>query len=205
LTKPLQSKRAASRTQSGTQSATKIGARFLFAVDDYLRKRQRRRGDMSNLIAEAIESVDLATVELARFHGKKPPMTAKATQLVIPLDLRQELERWADQRRCTMNELLNSALIAIMPRESRTAGSQGSAGSFDKLTSQEREQFFADLLSQTGLDPGPDLCSREGSYYEYDASLGEVVEATRAGKRFVVDAIDGGELVRVHETGHPRK
>ncbi len=180
---------------------TKIGARFLFAVDDYLRKRQRGRGDMSNLIAEAIQSVDLASVELTRFRGKKQPTTARATQLVMPLDMRQELERWAERRLCTMNELLNSAVVATMPRGTAGGWAHSSAGSFDKLPPQEQEGFFADLVSQTGMEPGPDSRAHDGGYYDYDPKLREAVEVTKNGRRFVVEAIEGGELVRVREAG----
>ena len=194
MPKPPKSKKRAS-------PPTKIGARFLFAVDDYLRKRQRGRGDMSNLIAKAIQSVDLSSVELTRFRGKKQPTTVRATQFVMPLDLRQELERWAEKRRCTMNELLNSALVATMPRNATGGWAHSSAGSYDKLPPQEQEEFFADLVSQTGLEPGPDSRTHDGSYYDYDAKLREAVEVTKEGRRFVVDAIEGGELVRVREAG----
>jgi hypothetical protein len=156
---------------------------------------------MSNLIAEALQSVDLSSVELTRFRGKKQPTTVRATQLVMPLDLRQELERWAEKRRCTMNELLNSALVATMPRGATGGWAHSSSGAYDKLPPQEQEEFFADLVSQTGLEPGPDSRAHDGSYYDYDAKLREAVEVTKDGRRFIVNAVEGGELVRVREAG----
>ena len=156
---------------------------------------------MSNLIAEAIRSVDLSSVELTRFRGKKQPTTARATQLVIPLAMRQELERWAEQRRCTMNELLNSALVATMPRGTTGGWAHSSAGSYDKLPPQEQEGLFTDLVSQTGMEPGPDSRAHDGGYFDYDGKLREAVEVTKDGRRFIVDAIEGGELVRVREAG----
>jgi len=67
---------------------------------------------MSNLIREAVEAIDLSSVELISIHGKKETVTAKATQVVITSEMRRDLERWSETRNCTMNELLNSALVA---------------------------------------------------------------------------------------------
>ena len=181
-----------------------IGARLLYVVDDYLRKKQRGRGDMSNLIREAVEAVDLSSVELISIHGKKHPVTAKATQVVIPGEMRRDLERWSETRNCTMNELLNSALVAslLKARSGRGGGRlRGHMAVLGKMTAKEREEFFATLLALTGLEPGPDPRSRDGGYYEYDPHLEATVEVTKEGRRFVVEAVAGGELVRVREVG----
>ncbi len=173
-------------------------------MDDYLRKKQRGRGDMSNLIREAVEAVDLSSVELISIHGKKHTVTAKATQVVIPTEMRRELERWSEKRNCTMNELLNSALVVALlkARSGRGGGrSRGHMAALGKMTAKEREEFFRSLLALTGLEPGPDPRSRDGSYYEYDPRLEATVEVTKEGTRFVVEAVAGGELVRVREVG----
>jgi hypothetical protein len=183
-------------------SRTVIGARLLHAVDDYLRKKQRGRGDMSNLIREAVEAVDLASVELISIHGKKHTVTAKATQVVIPTEMRRQLERWSEKRNCTMNELLNSALmVALLKARSGRGGGRGAMAALGKMTAKEREEFFGTLLALTGLEPGPDHRSRDGSYYEYDPQLEATVEVAKDGRRFVVDTVAGGELVRVREVG----
>ena len=181
-----------------------IGARLLYVVDDYLRKKQRGRGDMSNLIREAVEAVDLSSVELISIHGKKEAVTAKATQVVIPSEMRRELERWSETRNCTMNELLNSALVAslLKARSGRGGGRlRGHMAAIGKMTAQERDEFFSTLQALTGLEPGPDPRTRDGSYYEYDSQLEATVEVTKEGRRFGVDAVAGGELVRIREVG----
>jgi hypothetical protein len=75
-----------------------IGARLLHRVDDFFRRKQRGRGDMSRLIREAVEAVDLSSVELIRIHGKRETPTARATQVVIPVEMRRDLERWSEKR-----------------------------------------------------------------------------------------------------------
>jgi hypothetical protein len=179
-----------------------IGARLLHAVDDYLRSNQRGRGDMSNLIREAVEAVDLSSVELIRIHGKRETPTAKATQVVIPMGMRRELERWSGKRECTMNELLNSALVAslLKGKTGQHGGRRPQMAVLGKMAAKERAEVFQRLADLTGLEPGPDLRSREGSFYEYDPKLKATVEVTK-GRRFVVEAATGGELVRVREVG----
>jgi hypothetical protein len=178
-----------------------MGARLLHAVDAYLRKKQRGRGDMSNLIREAVEAVDLASVELISIHGKKHRVTAKATQVVIPTEMRRQLERWSEKRNCTMNELLNSALVVTLLKVRSGRGGGRGAMAAGKMTAQQREEFFGRLLALTGLEPGPDHRSRDGSYYEYDPHLEATVEVAKDGRRFAVEAVAGGELVRVREVG----
>jgi len=188
----------------GKSSRAVIGARLLHSVDDYLRKKQRGRGDMSNLIREAVDAVDLSSVELIRIHGRRQTPTAKATQLVITSAMRRELERWSAKRDCTMNELLNSALVAsLLPGRAGRDGSRlrTSIARSGKMTAKERLEFLGALASLTGLEPGPDPRSRTGSHYEYDAELKSTVEVTKLGGRYVVEARDGGELVRVREVG----
>ena len=69
------------------------------------------------------------------------------------------------------------------------------------MTASDREEFFRTLTALTGFEPGPDPRTREGSYYEYDSDLKATVEVSRQGRRFLVKAIPGGELVRVREVG----
>ena len=144
-----------------------IGARLLHRVDDFLRRNQRGRGDMSKLIQEAVEAVDLSSVELIRIHGKRETPTARATQVVIPVEMRRDLERWSEKRECTMNELLNSALVAALLR-----------GRSDRngTSTEARGKMTASDLKAT-------------------------IEVTKQGRRFLVKAITGGELVRVREIG----
>jgi hypothetical protein len=159
---------------------------------------------MSKLIQEAVDAVDLSSVELIRIHGKRETPTARATQVVIPVEMRRDLERWSEKRECTMNELLNSALVAGLLRGRTDRNGTGSGTLMEargNMTASEREQFLRTLTALTGLEPGPDRRTREGSYYEYDPDLKATIEVTKQGRRFLVKAITGGELVRVREVG----
>ena len=180
-----------------------VGVRLLHVVDAYLRKKQRGKGDMSKLIMEALRRTDLSVVPLITIHGKRQPTVAKVTQIVMPQEIRQLIEHWSENRHCSMNELLNSALVASLPNARRDRDREPFALAHptvaDKMTAAQRELFFAQLLSLTGNDETPSLRSREGSYYEYDSEAGGTVEITQEGRRFLVESAGGGELVRVRE------
>lgn len=187
---------------SKPRSSRAVGVRLLHAVDAYLRKKQRGKGDMSKLIYEALTRIDLSSVPLITIHGKRQPTVAKVTQIVMPNEIRQLIEHWAENRRCSMNELLNSSLVASLPNARRDRDSSAAPAHtavLDKMTAAQREVFFTKLLSLTGNDGTPSLRSREGSYYEYDSELGGTVEITQDGRRFLVESAGGGELVRVRE------
>jgi len=104
-----------------------------------------------------------------------------------------------------MNELLNSALVANLPkgRSERDTGAVRSthATELGQMTAAQRETFFEKVLSLTGNDSTPTLRSREGSYYEYDSKACRTVEITQDGRRFLVKASGGGELIRLREVG----
>src|SRR6266567_8970571 len=182
-----------------------VGVRLLHTVDAYLRKKQRGKGDMSKLIMEAVSRIDLSSVPLIAIHGRRQPTVAKVTQIVMPNEIRQLIEHWSENRRCSMNELLNSALVADLPktrseRNTRFVPSTHST-ELGQMTAAQREAFFAKLLSLTGNDALPSLRSREGSYYEYDSKAGRTVEITQDGRRFLVKSTAGGELIRLREVG----
>jgi hypothetical protein len=158
---------------------------------------------MSKLIMEALRRTDLRVVPLITIHGKRQPTVAKVTQVVMPNEIRQLLEHWSENRRCSMNELLNSALFASLLNARRDRDSSALAPAhppiLDKMTAAQREVLFTQLLSLTGHDPTPTLQSREGSYYEYDPEVGGTIEITHDARRFLVESAGGGELVRVRE------
>ena len=93
-----------------------VGIHLLHVVDAYLRKKQRGKGDLSKLIMEAVSRTDLRLVPLITIHGRRQPTVAKVTQIVMPQDTRELIERWSENRRCSMNELLNRALVASLPK-----------------------------------------------------------------------------------------
>ena len=180
-----------------------VGVRLLHTVNAYLRKKQRGKGDLSKLIMEAVSRTDLRLVPLITIHGRREPTVAKVTQIVMPQEIRQLIEHWSENRRCSMNELLNSALVADLPKarpghDTRSVPSTH-ATELGQMPAARREVFFAKLLSLTGSETTPTLRSREGSYYEYDSEAAGTVEITQDARRFLVKSTGGGELIRLRE------
>ena len=180
-----------------------VGARLLHLVDNYLRKKQRGRGDMSSLIYEALREVDLGSVELITIQGQRRQVTAKPTKIVLPPDTRDALARWAEMRDCSMNELLNSALMASFARSLPEKGGErprrSHAAVFDTMPANDRDEFFTRLSALTGLEPGPDPRSTEGGYYEWVAKLEATVEIAGDGKRYLMEQVGPGEMIRSRE------
>ena len=180
-----------------------VGARLLHVVDNYLRRKQRGRGDMSSLIFEALQEVDLGSVELITIQGQRRQVTARPTKIVLPTDVRDELERLSETRACSMNELLNSALVAsLLKSRSEKSGERSRRGHtvmLNTMTAKEREEFFARLVALTGLEPGPDPRSTEGGYYEWDPKLEATVEIAPDGRRYLMERIGPGEMIRSRE------
>jgi hypothetical protein len=177
--------------------------RLLHKVDSMLRRKMRKHGDMSAFVRQSLEDVDLHTVELSRFHGKKVVSTTKATQVVMPVSLRKRLQEVAPGRGCSMNELLNSAIIAWLTKDRplRAGARRGHMPAYDGMSAREREQMWQSLISLTGLEPGPRSPSQEGGSYEWDKQLKSIVEIVPGtGRRYVINS-RGGELVRVREIG----
>jgi len=185
------------------RSSRPVGVRLLHTVDAYLRKKQRGKGDLSKLIMEALSRTDLRVVPLITIHGRRQPTVAKVTQIVMPNDIRQLIEHWSENRRCSMNELLNSALVGSLlksrPEKNGERSRRGQMPTFDTMTAKEREGFFVRLLALTGQEPGPDPRSREGSYYEWDRKVEATVEVAGDGRRYLMERVGPGEMVRARE------
>jgi hypothetical protein len=168
-----------------------------------LRRKMRKHGDMSAFVRESLEDVDLQSIDLVRFHGKKVLSTSKATQVVMPVALRKKLQDVAPERGCSMNELLNSAIIAWLTKDRplRTGARRSHMPAYDGMDLRERQQLWQSLISLTGLEPGPHSPSKEGGSYEWDKHLKSIVETVPStGKKYVINS-RGGELVRVREIG----
>ena len=130
---------------------------------------------------------------------------AKVTQIVMPQDTRELIERWSENRHCSMNELLNSALVASLPKtrseRDTSSGSSAQGTMINQMGTAQREAFFAKLLSFTGNDATPSLRSREGSHYEYDSEAEGTVEITEDGRRFLVESAGGRRIANAYRTG----
>jgi hypothetical protein len=136
-----------------------VGARLLHVVDNYLRRKQRGRGDMSALIYQALREVDLGSVQLITIQGQRRQVTARPTKIVLPTDVRDQLDRWSEARACSMNELLNSALVVslLKPRPEKSGGRsrRGQTPTFDTMTAKQREDSLHGYSPSLDRNPAP--------------------------------------------------
>ena len=181
-----------------------FNVRLLIALDKLLRKKRRYQGDLSASINDALLAVNLNTVKLVTLQGKKK-QTARETQVVILRRLIRRIQRIADARGCSMNQLVNSGLLAYYSkgRKGKLDGSSRAArgksmAAYDKMSAEERQQLMQVLGSLTGLQEGPKEGFPDGTQYEYDPDLKTTVEVTPSGERFPV-ALVAGKLQRKSE------
>ena len=181
-----------------------FNVRLLIGLDKLLRKKRRYQGDLSASINDALLAVNLNTVKLVTLQGKKK-QTVRETQVVILRRLIRRIQRVAEARGCSMNQLVNSGLLAYYSagRKGQLEGSarpaQGpSTATYDKMSTGERQQLMQVLGSLSGLQEGPQEGFPDGTHYEYDPDLKTTVEVTSSGERFPV-ALVAGKLQRQSE------
>ena len=136
-----------------------FNVRLLIALDKLLRKKRRYQGDLSASINDALLAVNLNTVKLVTLQGKKK-QTARETQVVILRRLIRRIQRIADVRGCSMNQLVNSGLLAYYSKRAKIdSASKAARGKFmapfDKMSVAERQQMMEGLGSLTGLSMRP--------------------------------------------------
>jgi hypothetical protein len=187
-----------------------FNVRLLIALDKLLRKKRRYQGDLSASINDALLAVNLNTVKLVALQGKKK-QTARETQVVILRRLIRRLHRIAKARDCSINQLVNSGLLAYYskPQTAKVEGSSGRArgtsiATYDKMSKVERQQLFEVVGTLTGLQDGPTGKFSDGTCFEYDRTLGKTVEVTPRGERFPVMLV-AGKFQRVSETAAAHK
>src|SRR5256885_15053993 len=122
-----------------------FNVRLLIALDKLLRKKRRYQGDLSASINDALLAVNLNTVKLVTLQGKKK-QTARETQVVILRRLIRRIQRIADVRGCSMNQLVNSGLLAYYSKlRPGKLGSpsrptrQSAKTTYDKISPEERQ------------------------------------------------------------------
>ncbi len=187
-----------------------FNVRLLIGLDKLLRKRRRYQGDLSASINDALLAVNLNTVKLITLQGRKK-QTARETQVVILRRLILRIKRVADARGCSINQLVNSGLLAYYSKQRRTkldgasrTARGASMASYDKMSTAERQQLMEFLASLSGLQEGPHEEFPDGTHYEYDRDLKTTVEVAPSGKRFPV-ALVGGKLQRDTEKALAQK
>ena len=182
-----------------------FNVRLLIDLDKLLRKMRRYQGDLSASINDALLAVNLNTVKLVTLQAKKK-QTARETQVVILRRLIRRIQRVAEVRGCSMNQLVNSGLLAYYSkgRKGKLDGSSRAArrksmAAYDKMSTEERHQLMEILGSLTGAQEGPHEEFADGTHYEYDPGLKRTVEVDPSGERFPV-ALVAGRLQRESQT-----
>lgn len=83
--------------------------RLLAPVNDTLRQKAMYRGDLSQMVVDALESVDLQAMQLVAMKWGQEDFRGITIQ--VPVKLRDRLLGASKKRRVSMNALINSALV----------------------------------------------------------------------------------------------
>jgi len=170
--------------------------RLLSALDKLLRDKPRYMGELSTSINDALLAVDLNTVGLVTLQSRQK-QTGRETQVVILRRLRKRIHQVAEKRNCSMNQLVNSALLAYYSKAGErklkrpTKGRGPSMHSYDTMSDPERRELHQMLSGLLALQSVPiDAEEPDGTYYEYDRNLKATVKVTPDGERTPVDKLE---------------
>ena len=170
--------------------------RLLSALDKLLRDKPRYLGELSTSINNALLAVDLNTVGLVTLQSRLK-QTGRETQVVILRRLRKRIHQVAKKRNCSMNQLVNSALLAYYSKagESKlkrpTKGRGPSMHSYDTMSELERRELHQMLSELSAMQSVPlEAEEPNGTYYEYDRNLKATVKVTPDGERTPVEKLE---------------
>ena len=170
--------------------------RLLSALDKLLRDKPRYMGELSTSINDALLAVDLNTVELVNLQSRQK-QTGRETQVVILRRLRKRIHQVAQKRKCSMNQLVNSALLAFYSKTEvgklkRPIKGQGVfMRSYDTMSDLERRELSQMLSGLSAVQPiSSDVEEPDGTYYEYDRNLKATVKVTPDGERTPVEGLE---------------
>src|SRR5882672_6934476 len=185
--------------------------RLLRALDELLRDKPRYLGELSTSINDALLSVDLNTVALVALQSRQK-QTGRETQVVILRRLRKRIHQVAQKRKCSMNQLVNSALLAYYSKTGEgklkrpTKGQGVAMRTYDTMSDLERrelDQLLSGLAAMQAVSA--DVDEPDGTYYEYDRNLKETVKVTPDGERTPVAGLEthfGAPQKGPHKTTH---
>ncbi len=170
--------------------------RLLSTLDKLLRDKPRYMGELSTSINDALLAVDLNTVELVNLQSRQK-QTGRETQVVILNRLRKRIHQIAKKRNCSMNQLVNSALLAFYSKGGEgklkrpTKGRGSSMHSYDTMSEAERRELHQMLSGVSAMQSVPiDTEEPDGTYYEYDRNLKATVRVTPDGERTPVEELE---------------
>ena len=172
--------------------------RLLSALDKLLRDKPRYTGELSTSINDALLAVDLNTVELVNLQSRQK-QTGRETQVVILQRLRKRIHQVAKKRKCSMNQLVNSALLAYYLKAGEgklkqpTKDRGASTRSYDTMSEPERRELHQMLSGLSAMQSVPFNAEEpNGAYYEYDRNLKATVKVTPDGERTPVEELETG-------------
>ena len=167
--------------------------RLLSALDRLLRDKPRYMGELSTSINDALLAVDLNTVELVKLQSRQK-QTGRETQVVILQRLRKRIHQVAKKRNCSMNQLVNSALLAFYSKtgevklKKATKGGVSRRRSYDTMSELERRELHQMLSGLSAMQPvSIDAEEPDGTHYDYDRNLKATVKVTPDGERTPVE------------------
>jgi hypothetical protein len=170
--------------------------RLLSSLDKLLRDKPRFMGELSTSINDALLAVDLNTVGLVTLQSRQK-QTGRETQVVILNRLRKRIHEIAKKRNCSMNQLVNSALLAYYSKNGEgklkktPKGRPSSKRSYDTMSESERRELHQILMGLSASQSVPiDAEEPDGTYYEYDRNLKATVKVTPDGERTPVDKLE---------------
>ena len=120
-------KRAANvRKQTGTKTRAlhKLSIRLTATIDRETRAEVNKQGELSNLITDAIFGVNLLNMEvvdLGRARDQRLKVTVKQTQVSVSDDTYDRVAKAAATRGCSLNSIVNSALLAFLRKSANKA------------------------------------------------------------------------------------
>jgi hypothetical protein len=166
-------------------------------------------GELSTSINDALLAIDLNTVELVTLQSKQK-QTGRETQVVILNRLRKRIHKIAKKRNCSMNQLVNSVLLAYYSKNGQgklkrpTEGHGPSMHSYDTTSELERRELHQ-MLSGLSAMQSVSIEAEEpnGTYYEYDRNLRATVKVTPDGERTPVEELETS--LQVARRNGPRK
>jgi hypothetical protein len=169
--------------------------RLVRALDTLLRDKPRHLGELSSSINNGLLAVDLDTVSLVKLQSRQK-QTGRETQVVILRRLRKQIQEVARKRKCSMNQLVNSALLAhyASTGESRrveaTKGHEPPKRLYDSMSEAERRELHQLISGLSTLQPvAPEPEELDGTHYEYDRNLKTTVKVTPDGERYPVETL----------------
>jgi hypothetical protein len=170
--------------------------RLLSSLDKLLRDKPRYMGELSTAINDALLAVDLNTVELVTLQSRQK-QTGRETQVVILRRLRKRIHQVAHKRKCSMNQLVNSALLAYYSKTGEgklkrpTKGQGVAMPTYDTMSDLERRELDQLLSGLAGMQSvAADVEEPDGTYYEYDRNLKATVKVTPDGERTPVAQLE---------------